>query len=54
MLEIAIGLNYFDPCTNTWDTSEHEEEYQEVDCPAVPDDVNPYSLPYPLNKEEAK
>lgn len=51
-MEIAIANCYFDPYTETWDTPEHEKEYQETDCPIVPDGVSPYSLPYPLKDEE--
>lgn len=32
-MEVAIGLGYFDPFNNKWDSEEHREEYKDKECP---------------------
>ena len=52
-MEYAIANNWYDPFENKWDTEEHRKIVEEIanDCPVVPEGVNPYSLPYPMEKK---
>lgn len=33
LLETAIGMGYYDPFNDTWDTEEHRAEYADTNCP---------------------
>jgi len=54
-LEQAVGEGWFDVTTETWDTEEHRQQYEEQknNCPHTPEGVDPYSLPYPLKGDES-
>lgn len=49
-MELALADNWFEPYTEIWDCEEHKilVEKAQNNCPFVPDGVDPYSLPYPL------
>jgi len=54
-LEKAMADNWIDFDKNMniiWDTEEHKIKVNELsnNCPVVPSGIDPYSLPYPMNK----